>query len=138
MLTAGELAAAEREFVAARELEPAGRWTQYYAGVCAYRSGRLDDAVASFSVCIGAAPEAAGCYYNRALAYEGGGHDAHALRDYDIALRLDPNDADAALARGRLYWRLGNVDAALRDARHALACDPAHEPSKRFLETLRP
>jgi peptide/nickel transport system permease protein len=35
-------------------------WPNFYHGLCAYRRGRYADAVTAFSVCIGAAPDAAG------------------------------------------------------------------------------
>ena len=65
-------------------LEPQGLWPNFYQGVCAYRLGRYADAVAAYSVCIGAAPEAVGClFYNRALAFDALGRTEQALDDYE-------------------------------------------------------
>jgi len=50
-------------------LDPAGRWPNFYHGLCAYCLGRHEDAVAAFSVCIGAAPDSPDAYYHRALAH---------------------------------------------------------------------
>jgi tetratricopeptide (TPR) repeat protein len=60
------------------------------AATRAYRLGRYERAVTAYSVCIGAAPEAAGCFYNRALAFAALGRTEQAREDFDQALRLDP------------------------------------------------
>jgi len=101
-LSSGGTSAAARHLSAALALDPAGRWTNFYFGQCAYRTGRYEDAVAAFSVCIGSAPDVAASYYNRGLALGALGRDEQALRDFDRALQLDPHLADAALRRDRL------------------------------------
>jgi serine/threonine protein kinase len=90
LLRAGDLQRAAEETERAVRLEPQGLWPNYYQGVCAYRQGRAADAVTAFSVCIGAAPDGAGCYYNRGLAFAALGQTAAAQRDYEQAARLDP------------------------------------------------
>jgi serine/threonine protein kinase len=89
LLRTGALERAAAETDEAVRLEPQGLWPNFYQGVCAYRRGRFTDAAAAFGVCIGAAPDAAGCYANRALAFAALGRTDLALRDYDQALRLD-------------------------------------------------
>jgi serine/threonine protein kinase len=101
LLRAGDVDRAATEVQQAVRLEPQGLWPNFYQGECAYRRGRPADAVAAFSVCIGAAPTAAGCYYNRALAYAALGRNDLALRDYDQALGLDKNLQSAALDKLR-------------------------------------
>jgi tetratricopeptide (TPR) repeat protein len=91
LLRAGDLERAAAETQHAVRLAPHGLWSNFYHGVCAYRRGLPAEAVTAFSVCIGAAPDAAGCYYNRALAYEALGQKSHAARDYAEAVRLDPS-----------------------------------------------
>ena len=71
-------------------LQPQGLWPNFYQGLCAYRLGRYERAVTAYSVCIGAAPEAAGCFYHRALAFAALGRTEQAREDFDQALRLDP------------------------------------------------
>jgi tetratricopeptide (TPR) repeat protein len=117
---------AAEELEQAVRLEPQGLWPNFYQGLCAYRLGRHTDAVASYSVCIGAAPQAASCFHNRALAFDALGRPEQALRDYDQALRLDPALADAALNRGALHYRAKRYDAAIADLRRAqeLGSDP--------------
>jgi tetratricopeptide (TPR) repeat protein len=89
-LRAGDLTHAAAETDEAVRLDPSGLWPNFYQGVCAYRRGRFADSAAAFGVCIGAAPDAAGCYINRALALVALGRNREALRDYDRALHLDP------------------------------------------------
>jgi tetratricopeptide (TPR) repeat protein len=89
LLRTGDLERAAAETDEAVRLEPQSLWPNYYQGVCAYRRGQFADAAAAFGVCIGAAPDAAGCYVNRALAFAALGRTEAALRDYDRSLRLD-------------------------------------------------
>jgi serine/threonine protein kinase len=100
-LRAGDLTHAAAETDEAVRLDPSGLWPNFYQGVCAYRRGRFADSAAAFGVCIGAAPDAAGCYVNRALALAALGRTDEALRDYDRALHLDPGISTAALERLR-------------------------------------
>jgi eukaryotic-like serine/threonine-protein kinase len=88
LLRARALDQAAAEIAHAVHLEPQGLWPNFYQGQCAYRQGRFADAVTAYSVCIGAAPDAAGCFFNRALAYEALGRPEQARHDYDQAARL--------------------------------------------------
>jgi tetratricopeptide (TPR) repeat protein len=90
LLRAGRTDAAATEIAAALQQDPYGLWPNFYSGVCSYRRGRYADAVAAFGVCIGAEPNAAGGYCNRALALLALGRKDEARRDYDRARQLDP------------------------------------------------
>jgi serine/threonine protein kinase/Tfp pilus assembly protein PilF len=127
LLRGGDADRAAEEAGRAARLEPQGLWPNFYQGLCAYRRGRYEDAVTAFSVCVGAAPGAAGCFYNRALAFAALGRTEPALADYGEALRLDPSLAAAALNRGLLHYRAGRHAAALADLERAraLGADPA-------------
>jgi tetratricopeptide (TPR) repeat protein len=120
LLDSGSLSQAAEELEAARAIDSSGPWTNFYYGLCAYRLGRHEDAVAAFSVSIGAAPEVAGCFYNRALAYAALGRTDRALHDYDRALELDPTLAAAWLNRGMLHYKLEQHDEAVADLCQAL------------------
>jgi tetratricopeptide (TPR) repeat protein len=49
-----------------------------------------------------------------------------AITDYDQALALDPNLADAYNNRGIVQFEKGDVEAALADYSKAIALSPAH------------
>jgi len=127
LLRAGDLERASEEVGRAVLLEPQGLWPNFYQGLCAYRQGKYTDAVTAYSVCIGAAPEAAGCIFNRGLAYAALSCPELALRDYDQALRLDPTLPAAALNRGMLHYHDRRYVAARADLELAreLGADPA-------------
>jgi serine/threonine protein kinase len=105
LLRAGDLRRADDELRRAVRLEPHGLWPNFYAGVCAYRLKHYESAVTAFSVCIGAAPSAAACFYNRALALAALGREKAARDDNDQALRLDPTLAVAAPEAARQLKR---------------------------------
>ena len=120
LLNSNHLSRAAEELSAAVAQDPAGLWPNFYFGLCAGRMGRHDEAVAAFSVCIGAAPTLAGCYYNRAAAYTALAQTDQALRDYNRALELDPTFAAAWLNRGLVHYELGRYADAIADLRRAL------------------
>jgi tetratricopeptide (TPR) repeat protein len=113
---AGRLAAAAEEFGRAVERDPHNFWAHFYQGRCAYRLGHPAEAVTAFSVCVALAPQAAACYYNRALAREAA-DSARAVADYTRALDLDP--ALTAAVRANLR-RLLHHDPQLAAARALL------------------
>jgi serine/threonine protein kinase/tetratricopeptide (TPR) repeat protein len=101
LLRSGELDRAAAELDRAVRLQPQGLWPNFYRGLCAYRRRRYEEAVTAYSVCVGAAPEPAVCFYNRALACAALGRTEQARRDYDQALRLDPTLTAALNGEGR-------------------------------------
>jgi tetratricopeptide (TPR) repeat protein len=122
-------------------LQPHALWSNYCFGHCAYRTGRLDEAIRSFSTCIGAAPDAAEWFACRALAYAALGQAEPALRDYAYARRLQPaavcplaavhyNLAVAHAAKANLAAARQHVVLALRD-------DPQHAGALALLQKLR-
>jgi eukaryotic-like serine/threonine-protein kinase len=127
LLREGDLQGASGHLRQALALEPRGFWSNFYYGICAHRLGQHAEALAAFSVCIGAVPGMAGAYFNRALVYSALGLEEPALRDYDQALRLDPSLAVAALNRGMLHHRARRFAQAEADLHHALklGADPA-------------
>jgi eukaryotic-like serine/threonine-protein kinase len=90
-MKADKLALASKELQEAVRLEPNGLWTNFLFGQCCYRERRFLEAVTAFSVCIGAAPEAAGCYYNRSLAFAAMGQSELAHQDAERARQLNPD-----------------------------------------------
>jgi serine/threonine protein kinase/tetratricopeptide (TPR) repeat protein len=127
LLRSGHLERAAQELEWAVRSQPQALWPNFYRGLCAYRLRRYADAVAAFSICIGVAPEPAGCFYNRGLAFEALGCTEQALHDYDQALELDRTLAVAAQNRGMLHYRAKRYADAIIDLRRAeeLGADPA-------------
>jgi tetratricopeptide (TPR) repeat protein len=62
--------------------------------------------------------------YNRGYAYFDKGDYAHAIADYDDAIRLDPRNADAFNMRGLAYQKRGENDRAIADFDEAIRIDP--------------
>ncbi|HMC90065.1 MAG TPA: tetratricopeptide repeat protein, partial [Gemmataceae bacterium] len=119
-LRAGQIERAEKELRQACALEPHNPWANHYYGLCAYRLKRFEDAALAFSVCIGATPKLAGCYYSRALALTALGRITVAVRDYDYALQLDATLAVAWVNRGMLHYQESRYDQALADLAEGL------------------
>ncbi len=89
LLSLSRLEEAETELDMARGLSPEGLWPNFCYGVCTHRLGRHAEAIAAFSVCIGADPALAAPYYNRAACHLALGHRQLADRDFLHAHRLD-------------------------------------------------
>jgi serine/threonine-protein kinase len=125
--TYGRLLLARGEWVAAagwlrptadrRAGDPAGFWPNFHLGVCEYRRGRVDEAVARFSAALAVAPSGRAvwtCLYNRGLAYAAAATTEKreaAARDFGLALEANPGLAAAALNRGLVRLRLGHPPA---------------------------
>ena len=72
----------------------------------------------------------------RAGAYERKGEVDRAIGDDDIALRLEPAQADVFNARGELYRRKGDRVRALSDFGNAFKIDPNHAIAKANYKSL--
>lgn len=71
-------------------------------------------------------PDLAWAYNNRGIAYHGRGDYARAIKDYDKAIDLDPQDARAFYNRGISFRRLGQTDRAIIDYSQAIEIDPRY------------
>ena len=95
LLNLGQTEPAAAHLRTAVTLDPSGLWPNFTLGLCAHRLNRHDEAIACFSVCIGAAPPLAAPYYNRALSHRARGETHLAERDFAQARKLDPALAEA-------------------------------------------
>jgi lipoprotein NlpI len=63
-------------------------------------------------------------YNNRANAYKAKGDLERAISDYNKAIELNPEYANAFNNRGNTYYALGNIEHAIADFNKAIAFDP--------------
>lgn len=63
-------------------------------------------------------------FSNRGIAYINHGSHDQAISDLNKAIELDPNSAFAYAGRGLAHLRADNIEAARRDAQHALRMNP--------------
>ena len=68
----------------------------------------------------------AGLHVNRANAYDANGDKGSALKDYNRALELAPDNAGIYYNRGVLFVTQENYDSALKDYNAALRIDPTY------------
>jgi eukaryotic-like serine/threonine-protein kinase len=112
----GDLTQAASYFEQAVRLEPHGLWPNFLHGQCCYRQGRFSAAARAFSICIGAAPNAWGCFHNRSLALTALGDFEPALADCERAMQLEPRAAEPRLQRALLRLHHRQFAAAFADA----------------------
>jgi tetratricopeptide (TPR) repeat protein len=83
-------------------------------------------------------PDSLAWSYSRLALYELQAGDAEqALATCDLALRSQPDNAPALLARGRILLGRGDLDGAVRALRRSAALDPLPEKRWLFAEALR-
>ena len=76
-------------------------------------------------------------FTNRGDSYQFKGELGTALADYDTALRLDPNFAQAYNNRAVLYKKMGDRAKALADYEAALRLDPGNENAADGRRTMK-
>lgn len=65
-------------------------------------------------------------YHNRGFAYLQARQFSEAMRDFNKAIEINAQDANAYLGRGVLHTRTGSHDKALADLDRAIAIDPRY------------
>jgi eukaryotic-like serine/threonine-protein kinase len=111
---------AQEEFQRAVDLEPGDFWPNFYQAVCAYRRGEYAASLTAASVCVALSPKRAECFFNRALAEQALGNSERALRDLDLALKLDPTLAVVEFQRGKVLSDERRFADAKRDFESAM------------------
>ena len=94
-----------------------------------YAGGVPDQVIASCSVVIGRQAvdkeDLATALKNRANAFDDKGDYARALEDFDRAVAINPQDADAFNSRGTTYTGLGRHESAIQDFDKAIQLNPS-------------
>jgi len=98
------------------------------------RSDRDDDRRLSAEILN---PKMAVFYYYRATVHYYMDRYDDAITDYDLAIRLRRNYADAYYNRGLAYGGKGMLRQALRDLRKALACNAFAIPASKWTSEAR-
>ncbi len=143
-LKVGDLTQASSYFEQAVRLEPHGLWPNFLHGQCCYRQGRFSEAARAFSICIGAAPDAWGCFHNRSLALTALGEFGPVLADCERAVQLDPRPAEPHLQRALLRLHNWEFAGAVADALAAASLAAGHHrfgneiPTERNSESKMP
>ena len=137
------------EYEKALELEPENVDVMSNLGVTYYRLGKLDEAVEVYNKAIVIAPEDADIRSNLAAAYvqkqgpDGGTEYLNmALEQYQKAIELAPDLAEAHYGAGTVYALLNQIDEAIQEFETFQELDTgtdqrATENARAILEQLR-
>jgi tetratricopeptide (TPR) repeat protein len=99
-------------------------------GLVAALSGMHEFAIESYTRAITSghmSPEYLAVVYRfRGNSYAVLGDRKHATKDYAVAIRLDPNDAESYYGRGKLYHEAGRHEYAVADYSAAIQINPEY------------
>lgn len=116
-------AAACERLIATTVLDAGQQATVRYKYARALRDkGDFEQAIDNYGRAIALAPNA-DAYTHRGIAYFDLGDNNRAIADFDEALRLDPNRAEALNNRAWVRYTARDLDRALSDANRALTLD---------------
>jgi tetratricopeptide (TPR) repeat protein len=87
------------------------------------RRGKSDDALRVCDEMVNKLHTASACLL-RGRTYTILGQDENARGDFELAVTMEPNNADAWVAKSVFYRSLGESDKAISDVRHALSIVP--------------
>jgi Flp pilus assembly protein TadD len=132
-LAAGRYAEAEsvfRDLVAAGDPLPTG-----YVGLAQVllRTGRAEEAATVLADAEKKLGHKFLISYFRGLALARAAKPAEALSEFQQAVQLDPNNAEAHLNLGKSQFTLGHVNEAIAELQEALRLAPANPQAKRLL-----
>ena len=92
------------------------------------RTGTGDDIIAACTRAIASselsAAALAGTYYNRGTKWRAKGESDRAIADFDAAIKLDPQHAQAYNNRGAAWQGKDDIDRAIMDYSEAIRLDP--------------
>ncbi|HBR22615.1 MAG TPA: hypothetical protein DD713_08660 [Nitrospiraceae bacterium] len=144
----GQYDKAIKDYNKAIAIDPNGSSAYHFRGRSYAMKGQYDRAIVDYSKAIILTPSYANAetYYERGIVYAGKGQYDKAIEtfnrviedynraiiaDYNKAIALNPNDADAYLKRGFAYAKKGQYDKAIEDYNKAIALENTKE--KRFV-----
>jgi tetratricopeptide (TPR) repeat protein len=96
-------------------------------GICHYRAGRYDVALADYNEAIRLSPNSATAFYDRGLVWLAKGESDRALEDFASAARLDPKDADAHVQRAQILRAQERYDEAIKEYEAAFTLNPSDQ-----------
>ena len=120
----GDATAAEREYAAALAVDPENSRATYRLADLSKR-GDPARALQLFRRYVALEPSDPWGYMALGDAFARSGSYGDALRSYDDALRLAPDERDAVIGRARVLARAGRTDAAVAGYRHWLDANPS-------------
>ena len=98
------------------------------AGLAAAQRGEYDQALRLYSSALAAGDMSPFnvmlAYHNRGNTYQSKGDYERAIGEYDTAIKLRPDYAEAWFARGRAHFALAQFAAAITDFRQSLKLEP--------------
>ncbi len=127
---------AEYHLRRAIELDDEDGWAHIYLGNILWRRGDGDSAEKCFKRAVETWPEIATPYWCLALFYEYENRPNDALKLYDQALRIDPEDPVANKTFGKYLLDTGQYEKARPYLRKALALNPGDRNTESALSQL--
>src|SRR5471032_2382097 len=124
----GELALAMERYVDVLKAEPANADALYYVAVIACQDGQYKEGVALARRAIETGPPQARVHNLLGQAHDRLNEPLEAIKQYDEALRLDPNFAEAHGNRANILATAGFPDEAIKSFDRALALNPNSVP----------
>ena len=115
-------------YAAAIRLAPQLPAPHYNLATVLLRENRLDDAQREYAIVINTASdplEIAQAHNNLAILLTQKRQPSEALREFDSAIRVNPNERNSFIGRGSLEFQSGNLPAALADFTRATQIAPS-------------
>ena len=97
------------------------------------RTGRAEDAVSELTAASGKLGPNFLIRYFRGLALDRAGRPGEAVPEFEDAIRLNPNSAEAHLALGKTQLAIGSANDAKAELEHSLRLDPNNVEAQRLL-----
>lgn len=110
----------------------------YRLGSQKYAAQDYSGAVADFTECIRADPNANGCVGNRAMSFDQMKDHRAAIADFTTYIAMLPTSDFGYFHRGLAYHQLNEYKLALADYRAALKINPDGAQTKKLIDSLEP